>query len=816
VTDQPEQHQSSDSAESSQPMSDSGELSVSRQLLNDIRQQLGDLESKLTEPEQRLLQLQRQLRDNEAKLASERQQAAAERERTQQLNDLMQERDQRLAETEAEKQDLVKKVQELTEREGRLAEQVHVLKEQVKSLSQQISSLSEQRNKTLGTIRKARQRLELQSRQIAVLNKQYAESQRHFAVEPRPAHELIQSETELGANGENGSDSSTAIESLIHERSRKSGGWWRSLSAGWKTIFVVVVLLIFACGILSILIYQQSESSYRITGQLIVPVGETDILSACQNRVAAQATMYDLDHKAMVIRQDPVAGILELSLKTTNPTIHKGRLDELGMAVAEDMQSNLTPTPASQPVDDDRIKQLDKQLKQVTGKLKQFTDAPRGKAQDLLSRQMDSWQKMLEERRRVVASLTELTEQLSKAEQHGRQQVKPNPKNLQEAEAKDRKLQADIETLAQRKAELTALLREILKKNIDHFASLSTQAQEGVDLLDETLKAGHDREVNESLQAMRECLTEWLKLSSDLAQVWRTTMSSLAEPVAERDPVQSQVDLKKAAKTFVDDTSASLLLFSKSLDSIAQGGDQPTKRIVLHNKLAHDLKPVLEAREKLATAAKLVLLSYNRSLATLTQQVIALQTQVKNRRYWIESALRQKAQTELNNQHNRDLMEKRAERDRLDQRLSELDQLISAGLADAMTAIDRHHRLQASLAEQINLYQRQTDLLNRLSDLNRNRIQELADVPKPIEVRYLPAVIHTLPTPRGRQYAEAVLIGVAPFVILVILIGIVGILESSRQSRRAMDDYNRALREALSSPLDSDQLNEVPATQDER
>src|SRR5690606_19217038 len=97
--------------------------------------------------------------------------------------------------------------------------------------------------------------------------------------------------------------------------------------------------------------------------------------------------------------------------------------------------------------------------------------------------------------------------------------------------------------------------------------------------------------------------------------------------------------IEAAARRYLESTANAAGVVNQALDAISQGGDEPTKRLVLHNTLAQHAKPALGAQESLAAAIRRVMPAENVELAALVQNVSGLTQQVAAHRARLEQTL---------------------------------------------------------------------------------------------------------------------------------------------------------------------------------
>ncbi len=655
---------------------------------------------------------------------------------------------------------------DLSQREKRLAQSERELREAEIQLKAQHAKLSLERDRMK----------KLFASRLSALEEQLAEQERVLAERDKQVTRLEQS----------AGDAPPPTPHPVPEKQPESGFEQAAdRTSLLRTAVIIGVTGLLASAGLALWVYAHYEPLYRVVGVVTVWPGDAETLAAC----AEQAGTYDVS----VATVDVVTGVLELTIETRDPPAGTAAVDGAGAAIVARFPgpggrgANATTRPA-QAGQRDRLMQ---HLGEINRRLAKLASRPATDADDQGSRLLASWAAAQAEREAVEASRAALSE---KSEGQGLDEasLRPDPARLKAAEQADRQLQAEMEALNQREAELADTLRELLADADDHFDALSRASAAGDARANKALEGNYDESVRGALGTIRRSIADWSQASSVLATVWHDRRESLADSGAVADLLDCQGELDRAARTFVNDTNAALVSFSQALESIGEDSDQPTKALVLRAALTRELQTVVDARQRVESIARSVVLTDNLDLAATVQRVAGLRRRVSEQRSRLEASVRREMAGELRARHERQI---RAERERLNQRAAALDQEITKCVADARALIARGERERPILTEMIERERDRADTFQAIAAVERSIARELADAanaPEPVQVHYVPARA-ALIGPFDDRLIRALLVGGGSLPAwLVVGVG-VQMFRSRQRSRRAIEACTREL-----------------------
>src|SRR5207237_10610522 len=112
----------------------------------------------------------------------------------------------------------------------------------------------------------------------------------------------------------------------------------------------------------------------------------------------------------------------------------------------------------------------------------------------------------------------------------------------------------------------------------------------------------------------------------------------------------------------------------KHLETIGEGGEEPTKRIVLRNTISRHLEAAMSAEKAAVQSAEPLLSTENAELGGLVQALSGLTTQVGERREAIAATVRGDGLRKAQLAFEQDLLKTRVEHEQWLKRAAELDE----------------------------------------------------------------------------------------------------------------------------------------------
>jgi len=518
-------------------------------------------------------------------------------------------------------------------------------------------------------------------------------------------------------------------------------------------------------------IYWHYDPPFDVTGGWTARSGDAATLEAC----AETARTAGVD----VARLDVDAGVIELCITTTQPADQQARMADLIRSVLDRFADARPAVATSQPMPDEPRRLLAEKLTQIARQLDTLGPGPSDDSLEAGTALVADWIADEAELAEVRSSLTALDAQ-AQVPLPSPEEVSLDPVRVRLAEQANSQLQAELEILAQREAEWSETLSQLLNGGDDAFERLRQRATDGLTRLDGVLAGDYPPDAQRALKTCRASIQTWREQGDVFFVAWQTGRQSVANSA---NTAKHDVRLERSANTFIDETAAATAAFDEALASIGLNSDQPTKGLVLRRALARDLKPLIDARDEGVRLARSVSVTDNVDLAALHQRVTGLRRQVADRRGQITDRLRRQAISEQRDQRAQAIA---AQRETLTHRADELQQTIQRHVASARAMIERSRRVREDLTQRLALYRRQVDVVTMLAE------QVPTASADRVELHALPVRVVLAELPYRRRwmalcYGGAVLLG-----YVVIRFGI-HVVRSSQQNRRAIEAYTRQL-----------------------
>jgi len=555
-------------------------------------------------------------------------------------------------------------------------------------------------------------------------------------------------------------------------------------------IFAGGVLLLSAI-ILTITALLTAGPAYQISGTIIGSPADASTLTDC--RIQAESSSQAQNGKTLLGVIDPKLGTFTLSLNTEDPTIGATIIDEVALGIVDRLNAQAADRPAIDPAiatQEARLRNLlDECDRQLAAASQPAASQPRG-VTDLLV----SLQQTLTERQQTAARLSEIAAQLKQPPPSVEQitlTTMPATLPSQEGQLALRRLEADTVALRQRQARLTELLRELLETSLGRLSAAKSAIDENTKEWAAIVPADAEEDIRKQFETIQEAFATWSVSAAGLADSWTSKRNDLQTPNEELDGPACQAGIEIAAKVFLDEGGRARGNIDAALTAIKEGGDEPTKRIILHRNLSQRLQPVLEVMDKAQAAARLAHLNENAQLGATVKTVASLRNRVTDQRNGIQSQLRDQTLQELRAKHDERLIELRLQQDQTQQRASELETTMISGIAEIVGLLAGQESQRSNAARTLQLQQQRGILLEQLV--------KLKETPTPDRLpplRYLPAHLTAIISPPGRDFGSTLRLGLGPMLIGFVAMGTVWWLISWRRAQGTLDDLARELKTA--------------------
>lgn len=754
------------------PLTPESEGSNAARLLEEIRERMERLEGHLSLRERRLVRIERALREADAKLQAERARFSQERDSVEKgLSQRLQDRERQLEES-------ARAVQEHQARAAALAARE-------REFAGRVAQLTRERDATAGELASVRTELAEQQRKRQELESQIEDIHRRRAEWEAAATSAVRPPAATRALLASALDDTWR--SRIERRIEPVRRWWQKLTPGQKaTATTAAVALPVMCLLVAITAFVRHPATYRVAGWVTAQPRDAKALAGMAAEVPAPA--------GVEIRAREAEAVVEFVATTRDREAAARAVDSASLTLL-DKAAALATRPASPP---ERVAQRDMLLNRlreldVSSTRPAVTDvadtrpAPPADPETLLA----SWQTALNRRKSLADELSGLAAQLNrKPPEPGT--IQPSTERLQAALAGDSRLQADTDVLGQREGQLADALRRAMDAARPAMDGLTKALADTDTFLAETLKSPQDQDVAESLQVIRTALGNWGKAAGSLARTWQDERAALDKGTA-AEPSARQAAVETSVRQFQEGTGNSLALLQKALDAIGQGGDEPTKRLVLRNGLAQKLQPALEARDALLAGVRQATAAGNVELANLAQNINGLRGQVKDRRARIEEALRQVVRAEAQTAYENDMATLRARRDEATRKAAELDATILQHSNQAFALLRDSRSNESSLSRQAMAARLRAETLAQIRALEEADAADAASLPPPVVLHRVPAQAIDVTSAAGRV-GRAGLAGLVPLLLAALLAGIVFGVRAWRESGESVEAYAKALR----------------------
>ena len=550
---------------------------------------------------------------------------------------------------------------------------------------------------------------------------------------------------------------------------------------------MVVGAIVICTVILTLLAAYAPKPQYHLQGTLVTMPGNTADLSACEK--LARTPEIAPPGKTIVTRADPAAGTCSLLLISSDPRTGAATVDGIGRAIVQRLRERSATQATSTAASDDEIARLQAEIERCDRRLASSVP-PATQPQEELATLLVSLNQAHEEQAGIDDAIKGLATRIAD-ESPPQSQAGPSPNQQQDTELLARKLQADMAALQQRQGRLADLLAELLEPGDYRFKSLLESISRGNAFLTEALQADHEDQVITLMRTMQDSLAIWSQAAETFNEVWLNREAQVKSGEQEIDALACQSALETAAKTFLDETAKSRIEFQNALSAIREGGEEPTKRIILHRNLSQQLKPAIEAMNKVEWAARLVILNENVQLAAVVRTVISLQARVASQRSQIEADTRERLLAEEHARRTKEIAQAKAEREQLRTRTGILQTDIINATGRIISVLRGHEAKLRTAQDKIALHQQRAALVDRL----RASKSTAAALP-PIPLFYLPASVVRIEQSAIPSLSATLAIGLMPMVICSMLgIAMWGIL-SWKRAGQAISTYAKQLESA--------------------
>lgn len=762
---------------------------TSVQLLNEIQERLERLEGNLALRERRLERFEKEFQTAAAKLRTDR--AALEKER--------QTLQQQVEEQSCKEQQWIElNAAELEQYRLKTEEQSESIREheaKLREMTQQVASKKQPKNKRYEQLGDQEPQ-----REAKKLQQELAATQRQCDERDQEIERLQRSLDEALAAAEAASVLAAATSESTSEMAHDAASRPTQLSQPavppsftqkqrWA---LAISVFVWAC--LAVLgtafIYEQKQPGYLITGGLSLPPGDHQTLTEALKAGATATKEYPLAHNVQ-FQDDVQAGLLRISLQTTDRDQGLEIINAVGHAIASDMRSAQTHV-RSQPADRNQQRdRLNTRIHEIDRLLAAAASQPAIVPNENDKRVAAATRETLAERSRVAARIEALSIKLHAASASPLV-VKVEPDQLQAALTANPMLQADIDALSRHKTEIARVIRNVIQSAVPLFYTVTKETAAADTYITQALQEDHDPDAKAQLLLMREAVRQWSKASANLQKSWQSHQAMVSSPDA--DPLKTHAKLVPVAETFLVNTGASLTKFYAAMDALGQGRDEITKRIVLRNRLSRDLQQTLDAREQLAVAVRQVLPIHNLELSAMLQRVKSLGNNARKQRAVIEESLRQEKSAAMRAQQQQQLAGYRTEREELIRKTGELDKKILETATQALAVLAQTETARSKLVSDIEWHQQRTNLLRQLLALHEATERELAETVPPVMVRYMPAMASQPVVSTTERLWQAMMRGTTPLLVFLLGLGLGWWLISARRSTQTMERYARNMK----------------------
>ncbi|MBP7933651.1 MAG: hypothetical protein KA354_03280 [Phycisphaerae bacterium] len=550
------------------------------------------------------------------------------------------------------------------------------------------------------------------------------------------------------------------------------------------TLLLSTLILLISAGL-------AAAPAYRISGTIIGSPQDADTLTRCQ--AIARASDHARTDGRWTSQVDLKQGTFTLSLEAENPTAGVAAVDRVARDIVDRVNSQLASRPAIDPAvaaENARLRRLIDDCDRQLAAASQPAASQPHRVADLLV----ALQQTLTERQKNAARLKEIAVQLKQPPPTADQvTLTTMPATLPSHEGAQalRRLEADTTAFNQRQGRLAELLRELLDTSMERLEIAKSAVDEKAGGLGGAVPADSDPDVRKQLQTIREALQAWTTTTGELADAWRSKKEDLEAAGPAFDAPVCQAALEMAAKDFLQEGDKARARIQVALTTIKEGGDEPTKRIILHRNLSQQIQPALEAMDKAQAAARLVQQNENAQLAATVKMVASLRDRVSSQRGEIQSQLREHALQDLRAKHEEQLGGLRLRHEENQLRASELETAMIGGIAEIVGLLAVQESQRQSSSRVLQLQRQRGTLLEQLLKLKERPAPE-----HPTPLRCQAAHVTAIITPPGPGLSQTLRVGIGPMIISFMAVGGIWWLFRWRRAQGTLDDLARELKMA--------------------
>lgn len=695
-----------------------------------------------------------------------------------------------------------------------LEEQLSHQTEREHDLIRQIDVLSGEHGAATAALTEARQQLEEHRQQFQAIRVRFSEYQRErtelLAQITHLREQLARKETDSSADETNVAATAEPLDEEQAAQSYDQPPWppSRPLTAAAAGLVVAASLVLGAVS------YWGGEWPEHWSAQIVVSdadvgaIQEAVRLAKAEDNPLAQAVPH------LQVRADASVGMIELSLPLVDRNSDAARLDALGTAITEQLNREALPPPTVAPVDEQPFKTATLRLQEMLNQLGALAAQPAEASADKAARAIEGLRRAIADRNRLSEQIAELSRQMTMTgNSMPESDIQPDSNRIAEAEQADQVFQSDLMALRQRESYLVEMLQRAMNQGQAGFEILNAGISDAEKAVQKLQEGTYSNDVVDQMTILHNALADWNNATQSLADVWKAEWRKLIDPDAHPDPLASLARLQPAIRSFTETAMAAQETIQRSLEAIAQGGDQPTTRLVLRNRLAQGIQPAVEAREQVAKATRSVQPSDSPELAAMIQTVSGLRERAERRRAAILTVLREEAARKVSERHEQTLSRLRTQKESLAAGVSELDHKITslAEVVEQEAGSDRQQR--GAWLDQLNRLGEQLRAVpDQLAQAHQATRQTVQVSPMPIRhVAYVPARIVTdLPAQRDRLQ-RAGLLGSIPLAAAAIFLMIARVVRGREET--AFEAW-RQTEAAPAEPLDPD-IDHPPVNQPE-
>jgi len=664
---------------------------------------------------------------------------------------------------------------------GQLQQQLEALREKDREFDQQAGQIAEERDNAVAALTEARQQLQEHRKEMQIVKSRLTSDQRDRVDLLRQIDQLNQALTDAKRAASAKAPIPVGIEKKHAVVASQPTGRPRLLATA-----AAISLLLTSVGLTTSMLTRQQSATYDAVGWIKVTDGDRSAVRTCAGEI--EKLRQDLGDDEVATRIDEPNRMIEMRIdQPSDPDAARVQLDKFGELIVAQFEPKAGRVTAA-----DRAAIESAVVDELAGIKRGFASLmskQENSPNDNRHARLVSWNQALNRRQNLADSIT----QLSKADSHelpSEHAVPVDPDHRKEAELADAALQADIAETEQRETRLTEMLVQTLDNGEAHFLALSQATTEGGVYLKEVLAKGYGEEIDQRIKTLQESLVDWAAAANMLSEAWSAAQKDLA---SDADPLSVRDILAPAVRAFALTTQISFEQFRLALESIDQGGDQPTTRVVLRKNLTLRLDPVVEARNEVVFAGRSMLLEDNLELNAAVQSVAGLRVRVDERRERIAQSLRQEAMDKIAAQHRERQADTELRRQELSGQLAEADQHITQLAKQMQAALQQDDSIPSNQTDQITaLSERFNGTVEKLAALQESRRQARGDQ---LKLAYFPAKIEYASSTAGDSWPHALTIGAIPLAACAALLLLMWALNARNRSDASVDEIADTLAE---------------------